>query len=49
VLESSNVNPVASMVELITAQRSAEMMQRAMTLFSSEFDKTASQDLPKVG
>jgi flagellar basal-body rod protein FlgF/flagellar basal-body rod protein FlgG len=48
-LESSNVNPVTSMVELITAQRSAEMMQRALAMFNSEMDKTATQDLPKVG
>lgn len=47
-LESSNVNPVANMVELVSAQRSTEMMQRAMSMFSSEIDKTASQDLPKV-
>jgi flagellar basal-body rod protein FlgF/flagellar basal-body rod protein FlgG len=47
-LESSNVNPVASMVELITAQRSAEMMQKALTMFNSEMDKTATQDLPKI-
>lgn len=47
-LESSNVNPVAGMVELITAQRSAEMMQRALSMFNSEIDKTATQDLPKV-
>jgi flagellar basal-body rod protein FlgF/flagellar basal-body rod protein FlgG len=48
-LESSNVNPVSSMVELITAQRSAEMMQRALTLYNSEMDKTATQELPKIG
>jgi flagellar basal-body rod protein FlgF/flagellar basal-body rod protein FlgG len=48
-LESSNVNPISSMVELVTAQRSAEMMQRALAMFNSEIDKTATQDLPKVG
>jgi flagellar basal-body rod protein FlgF/flagellar basal-body rod protein FlgG len=48
-LESSNVNPMVSMVELVTAQRSAEMMQRALSMFTSEIDKTATQDLPKVG
>lgn len=48
-LESSNVNPISGMVELITAQRSAEMMQRALAMFNSEIDKTATQDLPKVG
>jgi flagellar basal-body rod protein FlgF/flagellar basal-body rod protein FlgG len=47
-LESSNVNPVTSMVQLITAQRSAEMMQKALTMFNSEIDKTATQELPKV-
>jgi len=47
-LENSNVNPVSSMVELITAQRSAEMMQKALSMFNSEMDKTAAQDLPKV-
>lgn len=49
VLESSNVNPIMAMVQLVTAQRSAEMMQRAMAMFNSEMDKTATQDLPKVG
>jgi flagellar basal-body rod protein FlgF len=49
VLESSNVNPISSMVELINAQRSAEMMQRALSMFNGEMDKTAAQELPKVG
>lgn len=48
-LESSNVNPITDMVELVNAQRSAEMMQRALSMFNSEIDKTATQDLPKVG
>lgn len=48
-LESSNVNPVEGMVQLVTAQRSAEMMQRALSMFNSEIDKTATQDLPKIG
>jgi flagellar basal-body rod protein FlgF/flagellar basal-body rod protein FlgG len=48
-LESSNVNPIVGMVELVSAQRSAEMMQRALSMFNSEIDKTATQDLPKVG
>lgn len=49
VIEGSNVNPVSSMVELIAAQRSAEMMQRALMMFNSEIDKTATQELSKVG
>jgi flagellar basal-body rod protein FlgF len=48
VLESSNVNPISSMVELITAQRSADMMQRALAVYNSEMDKTATKELPKV-
>ncbi|MGA2534426.1 MAG: flagellar basal-body rod protein FlgF [Terracidiphilus sp.] len=47
-LEGSNVNPIAGMVDLVTAQRTTEMMQRALSMFNSEIDKTASQDLPKV-
>lgn len=48
-LENSNVNSITSMVELVTAQRSAEMMQRALAMFNSEMDKTATQDVAKVG
>ena len=48
-LESSNVNPVEGMIELVSAQRTAEMMQRTLSMFSNEMDKTAAQDLPKVG
>jgi flagellar basal-body rod protein FlgF/flagellar basal-body rod protein FlgG len=47
-LESSNVNPVTGVVELITAQREVETMRRALTMFSTEIDKTAAQDLPRV-
>jgi len=48
VLENSNVNAVSSMIQLVEAQRNAEMAQRALSMFNSEIDKTASQDLPKV-
>jgi len=47
-LESSNVNPVTSIVGLIVVQREADMMQRAMSLFDSEFNHIAATDLPKV-
>jgi flagellar basal-body rod protein FlgF/flagellar basal-body rod protein FlgG len=47
-LESSNVNPVTSVVEMITAEREVETMRRVLTMFSSEIDKTAVQDLPRV-
>ena len=47
-LESSNVSPVESVVQLITVQRNAEMMQRALSIFDSQFNQTAVQDLPRV-
>ena len=47
-LEDSNVSPVESVVQLISVQRNAEMMQRALTLFDSQFNQTAAQDLPRV-
>jgi flagellar basal-body rod protein FlgF/flagellar basal-body rod protein FlgG len=47
-LENSNVNPVTSAVELISAQREVETMRRVLTMFSTELDKTAAQDLPRV-
>jgi len=47
-LESSNVNPVASAVELVAVQRYAEMMQRALAMFHSEFNRIATDELPRV-
>jgi flagellar basal-body rod protein FlgF len=47
-LESSNVNPVAGAVELVAVQRYAEMMQRALGMFHSEFNRIATEDIPKV-
>ncbi len=48
VLEQSNVSSVTGVVQLITVQRKAEMMQRALTLFDSQLNQTAVQDLPRV-
>jgi flagellar basal-body rod protein FlgF/flagellar basal-body rod protein FlgG len=47
-LEGSNVNAVSSSVELITVQRYAELMQRALTMFHTEMNQVATQDLPRV-
>jgi flagellar basal-body rod protein FlgF len=47
-LEASNVNPVTSAVELITLQRYAELMQRALSMFHSDMNQVAAQDLPRV-
>jgi flagellar basal-body rod protein FlgF/flagellar basal-body rod protein FlgG len=47
-LESSNVNPVAAVVGLITAQRQADMLGRAMSAFYSDFNRIAADELPRV-
>jgi flagellar basal-body rod protein FlgF len=47
-LEGSNQNVIQGTLQLILVQRQAEMMQKALTLFNNDFDKTASEQLPKV-
>ncbi len=47
-LESSNVNSISSVVTLIGVQRQAEMLQRALSMFDTVFNKIASSDLAKV-
>jgi flagellar basal-body rod protein FlgF/flagellar basal-body rod protein FlgG len=47
-LESSNVNAVTAAVGLISVQREAEMLQRALSLFHSELQRIAAHDLPRV-
>jgi flagellar basal-body rod protein FlgF len=47
-LESSNVNPVAAVVALITAQRQAEMVGRAMSAFYTDFNHIAADELPRI-
>ena len=42
------MNPVAGAVELVAVQRYAEMMQRALSMFHTEFNRIATEDLPKV-
>ena len=40
--------PSSAAVGLIEIQRNAEMMQRALSTFHNEFNRTAAEDLPKV-
>lgn len=47
-LETSNVNSISAVVQLIGVQRQAEMMSRAMSLFDTEFNQIASTQLAKV-
>ncbi len=47
-LEASNVSPVTAVVDLLAIQRRAEMLERAMSAFYSNFNKVAANDLPHV-
>jgi flagellar basal-body rod protein FlgF len=47
-LESSNVNPITAVVELVTAQREVETMRHVLTMINSELDKTAAEELPRL-
>lgn len=47
-LESANEDVVQGSIDLLIMQRQAEMMQKALTVFHTEFNKIASEDLPRV-
>lgn len=47
-LEASNVNPAAGAIALMTLQRHIETLQRALTIFHTEFNRTAVEDLSRV-
>ena len=47
-LEGSNQDVVQGTLELITMQRQAEMMQKALTIFHADFNKFATEDLPRI-
>jgi flagellar basal-body rod protein FlgF len=47
-IEGANQDVIQGTLDLIMMQRQAEMMQKALTVFHSEFNKIATEDLPKV-
>jgi flagellar basal-body rod protein FlgF len=47
-LEASNQDVIEGSLQLVLMQRQAEMMQKAVSMFSNDMDKTASEDLPRV-
>jgi flagellar basal-body rod protein FlgF/flagellar basal-body rod protein FlgG len=47
-IENANQGVIPGTMNLILMQREAEMMQRALTIFHTEFNKIATEDLPKV-
>jgi len=47
-VESANQDVIQGSLDLIVMQRQAEMMQKALTVFYTDFNKTATEDLPRV-
>jgi flagellar basal-body rod protein FlgF len=47
-LEASNSNPMMGAIALIDLQRNAEMMQRALSIYNTDFNQTAVQELARV-
>jgi flagellar basal-body rod protein FlgF/flagellar basal-body rod protein FlgG len=47
-IEAANQDVIQGSLDLIVMQRQAEMMQKALTVFHTEFNKIATEDLPKV-
>lgn len=47
-LEGSNESAIEGSMKLILVQRQTEMMEKALSIFSNTFDKTAGEDLGRV-
>jgi flagellar basal-body rod protein FlgF/flagellar basal-body rod protein FlgG len=47
-IEAANQDVIQGSLDLIVMQRQAEMMQKALTIFHTEFNKTATEELPRV-
>jgi flagellar basal body rod protein FlgG len=47
-IESSNESPTQAVVQLITVQRNAEMLARALSALDGQLNQVAVTDLPKV-
>jgi flagellar basal-body rod protein FlgF len=48
VLEASNMNPVDGAVDLVSIQRNAQLMMRAVSIFNNDFNKTAAEQIARV-
>jgi flagellar basal-body rod protein FlgF/flagellar basal-body rod protein FlgG len=47
-VEAANQDVIQGSLDLIVMQRQAEMMQKALTVFHTEFNKIAAEDIPRV-
>jgi flagellar basal-body rod protein FlgF/flagellar basal-body rod protein FlgG len=43
------MDAVSGAVSLIVIQRHAEMLQRALSIFHTEFNRIAAEELPRAG
>ena len=47
-IEAANQDVIEGSLDLIVMQRQAEMMQKALTVFHTDFNKFATEDLPRI-
>jgi flagellar basal-body rod protein FlgF len=47
-VEGSNQDAIQGTMQLVLVQRQTEMMQKALSVFNTDFDKVAAEELPKV-
>jgi flagellar basal-body rod protein FlgF/flagellar basal-body rod protein FlgG len=47
-LEAANQDAIQGTLNMIVIERQAEMMQKALTVFHTEFNKFATEDLPRI-
>jgi flagellar basal-body rod protein FlgF/flagellar basal-body rod protein FlgG len=47
-IEGANEDAIHGTMQLVLVQRQAEMMQKALSVFNNDFDKTAVEELPRV-
>ena len=47
-VEGANEDAIHGTMQLVLVQRQAEMMQKALSVFNNDLDKTASEELPRV-
>lgn len=47
-IEGANQDAIHGTMQLVLVQRQAEMMQKALSVFNNDFDKTAAEELPRV-
>jgi flagellar basal-body rod protein FlgF/flagellar basal-body rod protein FlgG len=47
-LEGANSDAIHGSMQLVLVQRQAEMMQKALSTFNNDLDKTAAEELPRI-